>query len=228
MWVWPPRSTHGSGAAPVARGVVSSTGGEGVRLSQLARPAGRPRSKAADRAILQTALQLLVSYGYDGMSIEAVAAAAGVGKPTIYRRYANKRELVIAAVTDLAESLPPPRRSGDVRADLVTFLAPAFAVFQSGLGFAMLGALLVKEREDPALFDLFRKRIIQPRMHVVSAMLRDAIERGEVRADAPVETTVTMIAGAIFAQHVAGRPADAHWLRLVVDTLWSGLAATAR
>jgi hypothetical protein len=62
-------------------------------------------------------------------------------------------------------------------------------------------------------------------MHVVSGMLREAVARGQVRKDAPIETTVTMIAGAIFAQHVAGRPADARWLRLVIDTLWTGLAA---
>jgi AcrR family transcriptional regulator len=173
---------------------------------------------------LRTALRLLVAQGYDGMSIEGVAAAAGVGKPTIYRRYPSKRELVVAAMSSLAASLPMPPDTGDVRADLLAFLEPAFGVFQSGVGFAMLGALLVKERDDPALMDLFRSRIVRPRMHTVAEIVRRGVERGELRSDAPIEAAVQMIAGAIFAHHVAGQPADANWLRVVIGALWQGLA----
>src|SRR2546428_1905344 len=104
-----------------------------------------------------------------------VAAAAGVGKPTVYRRYPRKRELVIAAVTSLAAALPDAPSTSDVRADLLSYLAPAFGVFQSRVGFAMLGALLVKERDDPALMELFRANIVRPRMRVVSEILRRAI-----------------------------------------------------
>jgi AcrR family transcriptional regulator len=186
----------------------------------------RPRSARADEAILETALRLLVEQGYDGMSMEAVAAAAGVGKPTIYRRYPSKRELVLAAVTRLAASLPPALDTGDVRVDLLAFLAPAFGVFQSGVGFAVLGTLLAREREDPALIELFRTRIIRPRMHLAGELLRRGIARSELRADAPVESVVQMLAGAIFARHVAGQPADSAWLHGLIDTLWRGLAAT--
>ena len=188
------------------------------------RSAGRPRSAHADRAILRTALELLVAQGYDGMSMEGVAAAAGVGKPTIYRRYPTKRELVIAAVSTLAESLPAAEHSNDLRTDLLNFLEPAFEVFRSGVGFAMLGALLVKEREDPELMALFRARIVQPRMRIVAEMLRRGVDRGELRVDAPIEAAVQMLAGSMFARHVAGQPADAAWLRLVIDTLWHGLS----
>ena len=111
------------------------------------------------------------------MSIEGVAAAAGVGKPTIYRRYPSKRELVVAAMSSLAASLPAPPDTGDVRADLLAFLEPAFGVFQSGVGFAMLGALLVKERDDPALMDLFRSRIVRPRMHTVAEIVRQRFRK---------------------------------------------------
>jgi len=159
------------------------------------------------------------------MSMEGVAAAAGVGKPTIYRRYPNKRELVIAAVSSLASSLPEAAPTGDTQADLLGFLEPAFGVFRNGLGFAMLGALLVKQREDPALMELFRERIVWPRMRTVAGILSRGVERGELRADAPIEAAVQMLAGAIFALHVAGQAADAAWLRLVIDTLWRGLAA---
>jgi AcrR family transcriptional regulator len=157
------------------------------------------------------------------MSMEGVATAAGVGKPTIYRRYRTKRELVIAAVSSLAESLPPPPQTDNVRADLVAFLTPAFDVFQRGLGFAMLGALLVKERDDPELMELFRSRIVRPRMRLVASILRRGVADGQLRADTPVEAAVQIIAGSIFAHHAAGESGDRDWLRLVVDTVWRGL-----
>jgi AcrR family transcriptional regulator len=187
------------------------------------RVAGRPRSAAADRAILETALRLLVEQGYDGMSIEGVAAAAGVGKPTIYRRYPSKRELVIAAVSSVAASLPAPTATDDIRADLLAFLEPAFGIFQSGIGFATLGTLLVKERADPGLMELFRTHVVRPRMHIVASILQRAIDTHELRADTPIDTAAQMIVGAIFARHVAGQPSDALWLRSVIDTLWQGL-----
>jgi AcrR family transcriptional regulator len=186
---------------------------------------GRPRSEHADRAILDTALRLLVAQGYDGMSMEAVAAAAGVGKPTVYRRYASKRELVIAALSSLVESLPHAPTTADVRADLLMYLEPAFEVFERGVGFTMLGALLVRERDDPELMQLFRERIVQPRMRTANGIMRRGIASGELRADAPIEAAVQMLAGSIFARHVAGLPADSTWLRLVIDVLWQGLAA---
>jgi AcrR family transcriptional regulator len=189
------------------------------------RPAGRPRSADADRAILDTTLRLLVEQGYDRMSIEAVAAAAAVGKPTIYRRYPSKRELVIAAVSSLAATLPRPVETGEVREDLLAFLEPAFRVFQSGVGFAMLGALLVKERDDPELMELFRGRIVRPRMQAVQEILQRGVSVGQVRSDAPLELAVCMLAGAMFARHVVGQPPDAAWLRMTIETLLGGLAA---
>jgi AcrR family transcriptional regulator len=162
------------------------------------------------------------------MSIEAVAAEAGVGKPTIYRRYASKRDLVIAAVSGFAASLPGAPATGDVRADLQAYLEPAFGVFQSGLGLAMLGALLVKERQDPGLMELFRERVVWPRMAVVAEIMQRGVAAGELRADAPIDTAVQMLAGAIFAHHMAGHAATGTWLRTVIDVLWQGLRGVQR
>jgi AcrR family transcriptional regulator len=178
----------------------------------------------ADRAILQTTLRLLTEQGYDAMSIEGVATAAGVGKTTIYRRYPTKRELVVAAVSSLAESVEAPPDSGDVRTDLLAFMREMVAIFLTGLPFSMLGTLLVKEREDPALMGLFRRQVILPRMAVAAGLLRRGIERGEVRPDVPVDTAVQMLAGALLAHHIAGQPEGDIWLRSLLDTLWSGIS----
>jgi AcrR family transcriptional regulator len=186
--------------------------------------AGRPRSTEADAAILQTTLRLLVEQGYDAMSMEGVAAAAGVGKTTIYRRYPTKRELVVAAVSSLASSVELPPYSGDTRADLYNFVHAMASVLTGGRLFAMLGTLLVKEREEPAMLDLFRQQVILPRMEIVAQLLDRGIEHGQVRPDVQVEITAQMLAGSIFARHVTGFPEDDKWLEDVIDNIWRGIA----
>lgn len=111
---------------------------------------GRPRDVGRDLAILDATLKLLVEVGYDQLSIESVAAAAGVGKPTIYRRYAGKAALVVAAVEHRAASTPPETRGDDLRQALlrtVQWLAEQIAEQEIGL----LGALFTGMRSDPDL-----------------------------------------------------------------------------
>ena len=111
---------------------------------------GRPRDAGRDLAILNATLKLLIEVGYDQLSIEAVATEAGVGKPTVYRRYANKAALVAAAVEHRAASAPPATRTGDFLQDLlqtVAWLAEQTAEHEIGL----LGALFAGMRGDPDL-----------------------------------------------------------------------------
>jgi AcrR family transcriptional regulator len=111
---------------------------------------GRPRDAGRDLAILDATLRLLVEVGYDQLSIESVASEAGVGKPTVYRRYAGKAALVAAAVEHRAASVPPAARTGDLRQALlqtVGWLAEQIAEQEIGL----LGALFAGMRGDPDL-----------------------------------------------------------------------------
>jgi AcrR family transcriptional regulator len=111
---------------------------------------GRPRDAGRDLAILDATLRLLVEVGYDQLSIESVASEAGVGKPTVYRRYAGKAVLVAAAVEHRAASVPPATRTGDLRQALlqtVGWLAEQIAEQEIGL----LGALFAGMRSDPDL-----------------------------------------------------------------------------
>ena len=197
-----------------------------MRAPTSPRPPGRPRDPAADRAILDTALRLLVEQGYDAMSVEGVAAGAGVGKTTIYRRYPGKRELVVAAISSIAASLEPPADTGSTRGDLRAFVAQTFGVIRrDGVGFSMIGTLLVKERDEPALIELFRAAVIGPRLAVAAGILRRGVERGEIRADVQLDLVVQLVAGALFARHLAGRPDDDAWLESVLDALWQGITA---
>jgi AcrR family transcriptional regulator len=161
--------------------------------------------------------------GYDAMSIESVAATAGVGKTTIYRRYPGKRELVVAAVLSITETFELPPDSGSIRTDLLAVMHRAFEMFHGGVAFAMLGTLLVKEREDPALVDLFRHAVIAPRIEIMGRLFRRGIDRGELRADISVPLVVQMLVGSLFARHVSGYPEDEEWLEALIDTLLEGI-----
>jgi AcrR family transcriptional regulator len=187
---------------------------------------GRPRDPVADRAILDATIRLLVEQGYDAMSLEAVAAAAGVGKTTIYRRYPGKRELVVAAISEIAASLAPPVDTGSARGDLEAFVRQTLDVLRrDGLGFRMMGTLLAKERSEPALIELFRRVILLPRMQIGADILDRGIARGEIRPDITIDVVIQAIGGSFFVRHLVGQPDDDGWLDAVFDTLWQGIAA---
>jgi AcrR family transcriptional regulator len=187
---------------------------------------GRPRSAAADQAILDTTMRLLAAQGYDALSIEGVAAAAGVGKTTIYRRYPNKRDLVVAALGSVAATFPVRPDSGSARDDILALIRDTLEVMRrTGIGFSMAGTFLVKERDEPMLLALFRERVLWPRIQLGTAMLRRGIERGELRPDIEPEVVLPILVGSTFARHIAGFPEDEAWLASMIDTVWKGIAA---
>jgi AcrR family transcriptional regulator len=188
---------------------------------------GRPRSAAADQAILDTAIRLLAEQGYDAMSIEGVAAAAGVGKTTIYRRYPNKRDLVVAALGSVAAIPPEHLDSGNALDDILALIRETLDVMRrTGVGFSMAGTFLVKERDEPMLLALFRERVLWPRFELGARILRRGMERGELRPDIDPEVVLPILVGSTFARHIAGLPEDEAWLASMLDTVWNGIAST--
>lgn len=184
---------------------------------------GRPREPEVDQRILDATLRLLAQHGYVRMSLEEVAAAAGVTKPTIYRRYPSKAALTTAALARARQQHPPPAETGDTRSDLIAHLRH----FQRGVsrryGMSLLGTVLAEEHETPELLELYRHYVIQPRRHEVRAILEHAQERGELRADADLDLAVTMVIGAYYAQYLAGDPFLPDWAEQNVDTIFQGL-----
>ncbi len=185
---------------------------------------GRPRDPEVDRAILHAALRVLTDRGYAGMSIERVAAAAGVGKTAIYRRYATKEELAAGALSSIRDQWGPPPDTGCARSDIVEMLARAQATFAQGAALAMLGALLVEERRNPGLFELFRERILRPQQRDALKVLRRGVARGEIRADANLQAAVLAMVGSMLARHVIGIPESRQQTEDSVDTVWHYLA----
>lgn len=189
-----------------------------------ARSSGRPRDQDADRRILDAALALLGRDGFARMSVDAVSAAAGVPKSTIYRRYPGKAELASAALADLAarRDAPAPPVIGDLRTDLVVQLRHFLEGVNRPFGVALVGTVLTEERETPELLEMYQRVIVEPRRAMVRAVLADARKRGDVRADLDLDLAVSALIGAFYATYLASGPVDDGWAERAVSVLISG------
>lgn len=159
-----------------------------------ARAAGRPRDPKVDSAILAAALQLLADGGYEALTIEAVAASAGVGKASVYRRFAGKEELVVEAVASLTE--PPERVDGaTVRDELVMLLEAIRRKSDSSLAGKIFPRLLGAAADNPELMHRYRQQVLDPRRRRLLGVLRRGVEEGVVRADVDLDHAADLIVG---------------------------------
>jgi AcrR family transcriptional regulator len=178
---------------------------------------GRPRDAGRDVAILEATLLVLTEVGYDQLTIDAVAARAGVGKPTVYRRYPGKAALVAAAVEHRTPGTPPATPPGDLRAALlatVQWLADQIAKQEIGL----LGALFTGMRSDPGLAVEMRRILRRDEAAMTGEPFRSAIESGERLVPGAAELFAE-IAPAVIVHRliVAGQPCDRPFLEHLVD-----------
>ncbi len=180
---------------------------------------GRPRDERATAAIAAAALRQLDELGYSRMSMESVAAEAGVGRATVYRRFHDKADLVTAAIASRPE---PAVGDGGTLEALVAFL-DRFDARLAEHCLEVIGCLLAA-REEPQAMALHRDRVVQPRMQVVRALLERARDDGLLRDDADLDLVLQMLAGAVFARRIAGLPYEPSWARRAVAEACRGAA----
>src|SRR4051812_11051836 len=169
------------------------------------RARGRPRSTEADRAIFESTRRLLDEGGYHGLTVEGVAAEAGVAKTTIYRRYANKALLVLDSMTQAAHDAPVELPdTGTFRDDLIAVahlvreeVAPSSP---SSVGAALLG----EASQDPAVAERLRA-FADFRFEQGKPVYDRAIARGELRADADWRVVAELLVGWIFHASIVSR-----------------------
>lgn len=187
---------------------------------------GRPRSEAAEQAMLDAALEAVSERGVEGVRCEDVAARAGVGKATLYRRWSGKEDMLIAAFASLKRPLPPARGES-AREDLVAML-DVIAKDANDPRYARQFALLHGEgARFPRLVARYKEEIVEPRREAIRSVLRRGITTGELRADIDVEVAMLALTGAVMARekHDAG-PAAPGFAERVVDELLRGLGDT--
>jgi AcrR family transcriptional regulator len=185
---------------------------------------GRPRSPEIDRAVLEVALRHLADPGFGRMSLEAIAAEAGVGRAALYRRWADKAALATAALEHLRSSERSPR-TGDTRRDLVTQLERVRRFYTQLGGMAMVGALLTEEERHPELLARFRERVVSPRREQLRAILVAGQARGDIRPDLDLDVAVAALVGTFYARYLSGDRFPTGWSETVLETLWPSLAA---
>src|SRR6201987_4445266 len=149
-------------------------------LADTRRP-GRPRSEQAEQAIIEATLDLFAEQGFEGVCVEAVAARAGVGKATIYRRWPNKEELLLAALSSMKSPFPEP--TGHVRDDLVAQLAVMCEDRADPRKARRYALLLGEGQKYPRLMKRYKETVVAPRHDAIREVIRHGIATGELRAD---------------------------------------------
>ena len=193
-----------------------------MNLPTVRRP-GRPRSAEADEAILEAALDLFAKRGYEGLSVEAVAAQAGVSKATIYRRYPSKTDLVIASCQRLAARVPPPD-TGTLRGDLESIVGNLCRKLRTSVEGRAIAQMVSEMTRNPGLADAHHGFVAERRQRGIDA-LRRGVERGEVRSDIDVDLAADLVAGPIFYRAlVSGGRIDERFARQHVAELVRYLA----
>ena len=189
------------------------------------RSGGRPRSKVAHAAILDATLDLLAEVGYSRLTVEGIAARAGVGKTTVYRWWPSKSALVVEAIgTQLDTRSVEP--TGDVRADVRAAVTAAAASYgQSAVGAAVAGVVVDLMRDPDAAEPL--GALLPPQGAVVREIVARAAERGELPADTDVELLQEVVAGTLlYRTLVSRRPVDG--VDDLVDLVLDGLMPRER
>lgn len=192
---------------------------------EIHRPPGRPRSPEADRAILRAAVDLLADEGYGGVTMEGVAARAGVGKATVYRRWPCKSALVVDALTACRESGSQPPDTGSTRDDLLVFVRGFMHQLRTSDAGRVMPALVAELSRNPELAEEFREGFVQPRRAKVLEAVRRGVERGEVRAGVDAELVADGVVALLMHRFlVTGMEIDDDLPVRVVDVLWRGIA----
>ncbi|HEY6748129.1 MAG TPA: TetR/AcrR family transcriptional regulator [Mycobacteriales bacterium] len=191
------------------------------------RPPGRPRSSHADAAIIDAVLGLLADgTAIEALTMEAVAARAGVGKATIYRRFADKDDLVLAAVE--AVKPPPPQPVGkSVRADLVAIARHA-ARIRTGMAAQIMPCMVPELQRPGRLRDLYLS-LLNERREITRSVLRRGIATGELRPDTDIELAAVLLSAPNMVSSLGFAPRldTENLAERTVDTVLRGIAGPA-
>jgi len=185
----------------------------------------RPLDPTIDRAIAEATLELLGSRGFARMSMEAVATAAGVGKPAIYRRHRDKAELVASVIEGRLPQLEVPD-VGDTRAELWMGVTRGFPADPPGY-VGLIGGLIAEQERHPELIEAFRRHVLLPRRAIAQGLIERGQQRGDIRSDLPAVALLDLLAGPRLARAFAGEDTGPRWLEQAFDIWWS-LVRTAQ
>jgi len=195
-----------------------------IHKDSISQQRGRPRYPQVDKAILQATLRLLATKGYARMTMDDIAAEAGIGKPTIYLRYNGKIDVATAALAHINLQKAPPT-TADSKNDLIAQLRLHQDIMaELATSMQMIATLLAEEHHTPQLLALFRQQVITPQRQLIRHVLAQGVQLGHIRADLDLDIAVELLLGAHYAHYLLGEPFPASWAEQVVATMWPTIA----
>ncbi|MDI2124893.1 TetR/AcrR family transcriptional regulator [Yinghuangia seranimata] len=167
-------------------------------MNENRQPVGRPRDTRVDQAVLDAARALLAEVGYAGLTMDAVAARAGVGKAAIYRRHATKQALVFAAAVHGVELEPPPD-TGSLLGDLEALARVIVAHLGNPAAAPALMGLLAEAGADTSLGHALCSALIEVEREGNAAVLERAVRRGELARLPDIDLFHAMFGGTVLS-----------------------------
>jgi AcrR family transcriptional regulator len=187
---------------------------------------GRPRDAHRDQAILAATLEILQEQGYGGLTIEGVAVSAGVGRPTIYRRWPSKPALVVAALVQSTRIAVPSVDTGSLRRDLIAVQRRQVELMNSPESRRVTAGLIADLVADPELAQIYVSQYLVPRRATVCQVLQRGVDRGELDADVDFAFVYDLLVGPLFMRAVVwGQPLAPDAAEKTTDVILAAFAA---
>jgi AcrR family transcriptional regulator len=184
---------------------------------------GRPRDPAVDEAVSHAVFKVLAECGMAGFTVEKVAAAAGVGKATVYRRWPSREDLIQEIWQHVHDDVPPPD-TGDLKKDLLTFVGGLASYVRDPDRRLAISHLVAAAKVEPELgrrFHAFK----QQRVEAVRQIVGQARRRGDVRPKLDDDVIVEMIvAGVFFRLLIGGGDIDERYVDQCVEIVVEGIS----
>ena len=185
---------------------------------------GRPRSEAAHAAILGAAIELVREVGYDAVTMDGIAARAGVGKATLYRRWASKDTLVAEAIDGITRAIPVPD-TGSTEADLHALMRSAIRMFADPASSQLLSGLVAAMARNPRIGTAVRSGFVATFRAALVGVLERGVARGDLRADLDVPLVLDLLRGpSVHRFRIDGEPVDERLMHGVVAAVLRAFA----
>lgn len=205
------------------RAVTNKTG-EGPNPATAGSGHTRRRART-ERVVLDATRALLGEAGFAGLTVEGVAARAGVAKTTIYRRYRSKTDLALALLMEMVDQVSTRPYTGDTESELVALVDKTADLMQTSvMGWIMKG-LVSEVAADPHLAEVYRGQVVTRRQADVTELVERGKARGELREDLDPEMVTDLLLGPIYYRFfLSGSPMDPRFGRRLIAALLPSLA----
>ncbi|MGY1623236.1 TetR/AcrR family transcriptional regulator [Geodermatophilus sp. SYSU D00965] len=198
------------------------TVGDGVWQGEAAptrtRTGNRRLDPARDKAIAAAVLEVLGREGWAGLTMDAVATVAGVGKATIYRRWSSKTDLLLGVMDVAGGQVVAAPDTGDLRGDLVALMTASTTRLEGPTG-RMTRSLLGAVVDDPALAEAYQRGPLACWDRAWATVFERAVERGEISRSAADSVAAEICPAVLVLRWLTGRPVDADLVAQVVDAV---------